>query len=193
MADERLVTSRRPLQPVCEVAAIACSCSRHSRSIDEREAADRLIGGSIDVLCRTLQRVAEDIESELLAISRRAAVVSQKDYVSGTGEQMIVPSERDRVLPHVVRAAVDEDEHRILLRFIERRGKRDHVVKLAALCGGECEVAKRLPVDLRRIGARELSERAMCSLRRIHAYDFGRFDCASPSGDEDRCGGTLGN
>jgi hypothetical protein len=57
------------------MAAIAGTGGRLPRAINEGKSLDRFIGGIIDVIRRSFQGIAENVERELLSVTGRAAVI----------------------------------------------------------------------------------------------------------------------
>ena len=93
----------------------------------------------VDLVGRTLERIALDGARELLAEAGRARVVSEQQHVAGRGQQVIVPAHEELVAPHAVRPAVHHHEQRIFLRRIETRRPHDEAVDALATAAGEPE------------------------------------------------------
>ena len=79
VADEAPIARRRARQPVGEVAAVARAARRLPRAVDESKALDRFVGRVVDVVGRPGERIALDVERELLAVAGRTAIVGQQD------------------------------------------------------------------------------------------------------------------
>ena len=182
MADEAAITRRRAGEPVREMAAIAGAAGGLPRAVDERELLDGLVGGIVDVVGRTGERIAGDVERELLAVPRGAAVVGHQDDETRLRQEMVVPAIGYRVAPHVGVAAMNQNEERVLLALVKVRGEGDEVVDAAAIATGEPEFAQRLPVNDRGCRGRKRREESAFAGGRIDTNDLRRPDGAFPIG-----------
>ena len=72
VADDALVTRRRGLEPVREVAAVAGAGRDLARRVDERKPLDRLVRRFVDVVGGTRERIELNRARERLAESGRA-------------------------------------------------------------------------------------------------------------------------
>src|SRR5262245_18745276 len=86
VADQAAVPGGRPLEPVDQVAAVAGAGCRLARRVDVAEASNRLVGGFVDVLRRTVEGIVENRAREFLAESSGPRVVGRQDDVAGAGE-----------------------------------------------------------------------------------------------------------
>src|SRR5262245_47406678 len=79
MTDQALVAGRGALEPVRKVATVTRAARALPRAVDEGELFDRRIRRIIHIVCGARERIAEDVERELLAVTGRAAVVRQEN------------------------------------------------------------------------------------------------------------------
>src|SRR5690349_19400305 len=106
-------------------------------AIDERELLDDRVRRFVDLVGGTLERVALDRTCELRAGPGRARVVSEQQHVARRGEQVVVPADEELVAPHAMRATVDHDEQRVLLRVIKPRRPHHEAVDAFAATARE--------------------------------------------------------
>ena len=188
VADQRAIARRRHGQPIREMAAIAGAAGDLPGRVDEAESLDRRVGGLVDVVGRSLERVELNVLRELLTVARRPCVIGhQHDEARGGGggaEEMRIPTEAKGVGPHVGGAAVDQDEQRIRTRRIESGRHGIEAVNVLAATRSEPELAERLPVDPRHALAIEMGERRPPAGRGIDAHNFGGTDRALPRGSD---------
>ena len=190
VADDGPVAGGGGFEPVGDVAAVAGAGRRLSRSVDEREPANRFVGRLVHVFGRALERIELDRACEALAEAGRSRVVGQEDDVAGTRQQMIVPAQRDLIAPHAGGAPVDLDQERIFPARVECRRPHDHAVDGSAARVREPEVLGRLPIELGGPCRRELREPHVVRGNRIDPDHLGGVDRARPVRHEDRALGT---
>ena len=102
------------------------------------------LNDGVDVGHHLAAPVLRDLVDELLAEAGRAARVRRGDDPALRRPQRRIPSGRPRVLPRALRPAVDQEDHRVLLRGIEVR-RLDQP--------GTASVAPAPPVTVRLSGA----------------------------------------
>src|SRR5688572_29881136 len=132
MAHQGPITIGRDGQPVGQVAPIARATRRLAARVDEWKLTNRRVRRFVDLAPRSLQRIALYRLRVRLPEAGGSRVVGEKDDVPRSGEEMVVPAHEELIAPHRMRAAVNQDEQRVLARSVELRGQRDEVVDAPA-------------------------------------------------------------
>ena len=175
-----------PFEPVHQVSAIAGAGGGLPRAVDEGKRAHGLIGRLLDLRRRPAQDVFVNRHRELLPIAGRPGVVGHQQHIAGRRQQVIVPAQEERVLNHVVRAAVREHQQRILAGSVKRRRQYEQALNALAGLGSEPEFARRLPIDLRDPVFVELRQEAVGAASGIHLHHIGRMHHRLPKRHQNR-------
>ena len=113
--DQALEAVGVAFDPVDGVSAVAGAQRALAVFVDEGIGLLGVVEAQHQVLIRRPAPVAVDGVNELLPVAGRAVEVDHHDDVAVGGEQLGIPAIRPVVAPRALRAAVDEELHRILL------------------------------------------------------------------------------
>ena len=163
LADGGLEAVRLRHDPVRQQAAAAAAGDAHPRLVDVALLQD-LVDARHQILVVVARVVVLNDVAEVLAVVRAAARVRVEDDVAFGGHPLELV--REGVAVGRVRAAVDLEDQRVLLRRVERRRLEDPALDLLA-------VEARVP-HLLRLVHRELTEEAVVERRQLLRRRGGR-------------------
>ena len=165
---DALETVGMPKHPVRHVSAVASAQSALAVFVDERISLLRVVQPLHQIFKWSAAPIPVDRVNELLPVSSRAVEVDHDNHVSVGGEKFRIPAIRPVVSPSPLRAAVDEELHRIFLGSIKVRWLDEETFDLVALRAREPERFKRRHGDFREHAVVQMSKSSrlrQCAIR----------------------------